>query len=793
MKNIVMIGSTHFDPVWTWTWEEGMASIHSTFRSALDRMKEDEEFIYSFSTPPVFEWIREIDPAMFEEIKERVKEGRWELCEGWWVQPDCFTGCGESYVRQSLYGQLYLKEQFGRYSRSVFNVDSFGHNSQIPQILKKSHMDYYCMCRPEQWFFELDSPYFWWEGKDGSRVQTFRIGQYSEIYNKDMRTNVALAESNMKDAPCDEMMVYGITNHGGAPTKKAISDIHELNGEKEYSLPFSTVAGYFEMQEEPSHTVSTEMITKNFGPYVNLSGIKQKNRTAEYAVLNAEKTALLAETLLNIPYKKEVFASCWKDILFNHFHDILGGASTKEVYVDANNQLGRVIFTANERMHLNLQAITKKINTPGKNPENPWNVVVWNLEETPYHGYLEAEMQWLHEFPAYSEGIVLEDEDGTRYPCQIILETSVIPGFRSRVLFKAEIPSVGYKLFKVIQTGEQQKKRQFTTQIETEEFSVQIDETTGFISSIYSKKLNKTFADLLVPKCFEDEADNEGFSATTYGKELEGFTLLELQTLESGPARWVLKADFGFRTSLVSMYYTFYRDIDYFDVAYRANWNEKHTVVKLMAKTGYDSCLVASPYASEIRGDTDSDAPMGEWIRMYDQSGEVAILSGGVFAYTKEKDLLGLSLLRSCIYADMRLDSELKDEDYPYTDFGISEGKLRIVIHEGKENRGISALAKQFNNPPIVLCEANHEGMYPAEQSFVSLEGTGVVLGAMKKQELGEDTVIRLAEVEGNEGQVILRYFGKKYAVSMNPYEIKTLKIDGEYLKEVYITEDEIN
>ena len=94
MKNIYMVGNTHFDPVWLWKWEEAMASIHSTFRSALDRMKEDKDFIYSFATPPVFEWIKEVDPDMFEEIKARVKEGRWELCEGWWLQPDCFSGCG---------------------------------------------------------------------------------------------------------------------------------------------------------------------------------------------------------------------------------------------------------------------------------------------------------------------------------------------------------------------------------------------------------------------------------------------------------------------------------------------------------------------------------------------------------------------------------------------------------------------------------------------------------------------------------------------------------------------------
>ncbi len=240
MKDIYMIGNTHFDPVWLWRWDEAMASIHSTFRSALDRMNEDEDFVYSFATPPVFEWIKETDPEMFEKIKERVKEGRWELPEGWWLQPDCFSACGESYARQALYGQKYLLENFGRYADTVFNIDSFGHTSQTPQMLCKSGMKNYVLCRPEDCHFPIDAPYFKWIGKDGSDVKAFRAGQYSRVYNKNMVNAVAVAEKAMENAPCDEMMVYGVTNHGGAPTKKAIADIHALDAEKDYNLRFST-------------------------------------------------------------------------------------------------------------------------------------------------------------------------------------------------------------------------------------------------------------------------------------------------------------------------------------------------------------------------------------------------------------------------------------------------------------------------------------------------------------------------------------------------------------------------
>ena len=124
---IHMIGTTHFDPVWMLTWDEAMASIRSTFRSALDRMREDPDFVYSFSCPPVFEWVRTVDPPLFEEIRQRVSEGRWELVEGWWVQADCNAVAGESCVRQGLYGQRYLLEHFGRMGSAGFNTDSFGH------------------------------------------------------------------------------------------------------------------------------------------------------------------------------------------------------------------------------------------------------------------------------------------------------------------------------------------------------------------------------------------------------------------------------------------------------------------------------------------------------------------------------------------------------------------------------------------------------------------------------------------------------------------------------------------
>ncbi len=172
-KKLHMIGNAHIDPVWLWQWQEGFHEVKATFRSALDRMQEFDDFIFVSSSAAFYEWVENSDPAMFAEIQQRVQQGRWGIVGGWWVEPDCNIPSGESFVRHSLYGQRYFKEKFGRIARTGFNVDSFGHTGSLPQILKKSGIDYYAFLRPMPHERSLPSRLFWWEADDGSRVLTF--------------------------------------------------------------------------------------------------------------------------------------------------------------------------------------------------------------------------------------------------------------------------------------------------------------------------------------------------------------------------------------------------------------------------------------------------------------------------------------------------------------------------------------------------------------------------------------------------------------------------------------------
>jgi len=147
-QKIHLIGNAHIDIFWLWKWEEGFQEIRSTFASALDRINEHNEFIFSSACAYYYSLVEETDPGLFKRIQEAVKAGRWRIVGGWWLQPDCNAPAGESYVRQGLYAQRYFKEKFGVMSVLGYNVDSFGHNANLPQIFKKSGMDSYVFMRP---------------------------------------------------------------------------------------------------------------------------------------------------------------------------------------------------------------------------------------------------------------------------------------------------------------------------------------------------------------------------------------------------------------------------------------------------------------------------------------------------------------------------------------------------------------------------------------------------------------------------------------------------------------------
>ena len=149
-KKMHMIGNAHLDPVWLWDWREGHQENQATLLSALNRLEEYDDFVFTCSSAQFYEWIEDSNPELFRKIQKYVEEGRWSIVGGWWVQPDCNIPAGESFARHSLISQTYFKEKFGRIAKTGFCVDSFGHNAMLPRILRTSGSFHSKQCLPRR-------------------------------------------------------------------------------------------------------------------------------------------------------------------------------------------------------------------------------------------------------------------------------------------------------------------------------------------------------------------------------------------------------------------------------------------------------------------------------------------------------------------------------------------------------------------------------------------------------------------------------------------------------------------
>ncbi len=789
---IFMVGTTHFDPVWMWTWDEGMASIRSTFRSALDRMKEDPGFIYSFSCPAVFEWIREVDPPLFNEIKQRVREGRWALVEGWWLQPDCTLLSGESYVRQGLYGQRYLLEHFGKAAKSGFNTDSFGHSAMLPQILKKSGMDSYVFGRPAPAEKKLPGPMFMWESPDGSRILAFRCGSDgANSYPSNVRESIAELGAVIGKIGHDMLMLYGVSNHGGAPTKKAIAEIRATldANDKKFDIGFSSVAGFCDQQDRESlPVVKDELLVKAFGVFSNNTEVKKNNRKCEYSLLNAEKFALVSNMLTGRQYPAAALTQSWKDTLFNQFHDIIGGASVHHAYFDARNMHGRALQTANEIIHYSLQSITRTIDT--SKPGFP--LVVWNPNTFDVDTAVEAELQWAWEFPWYSGPLKVLDHSGNTLPCQLIQETSALPKFRSRFVFRDKIPSVGYKVYYILQESQPAElsppMNANSSVIENRRYKVTINQEVGCISSVYDKFLGRNvMAEMARPVVRSDKGDTWAFNITGYGEIMGEFKAESVSILENGPVRSVLRIKSRYHDSYMEQDIILYQYSDAIEGKFKIHWREIRQVLKLSFTAEMQAPTVTSavPYGTVERPNNGEEMPAGEWLDMSEKSLGASILTDSVFAYDVKGATAGLTLLRSCIYAHYGHPGHkpLIDEtkDYEHQEQGIREGAWKVILHDGDwRTAQIPLHATAFNNPAITIDEANHSGSRPPEDSLLRIDASSSLVTVVKKAEDDNGIVIRMYEYSGRKDEVKLNIapLKKEVSVPVGKHEIKTVKLE---------------
>lgn len=786
-----MIGNAHLDPVWLWQWQEGFQEAKATARSALDRMKEYEDFVFTNSSAAMYEWIENNDPGMFAEIAQRVKEGRWVIVGGWWIQPDCNIPGGESFVRQGLYGQHYFKEKFGVTAKVGYNVDSFGHFGMMPQILKKQDMDYYMMMRPMPNEKGLPNRLFYWESDDGSKVLTWRIPFEYNTWGKDVEKHIRRCMTELKDPFNDMAVFYGVGNHGGGPTKENIESLKRMNQSPEFpEIVLSNPNEFFEAMEKkglPIPTVHDDLQHHASGCYAAHSGIKQWNRQAENKLMSAEKWSAFAQLVTGQPYPKN-FDLAWKNVLFNQFHDILAGTSIEPAYEDARNMHGEAMSIGERGLNYAIQSLSWNIGIEHEEGMKP--IVVFNP-----HSW-DAKINIEHEVGVMKDPYVLYDDKGNQVPYQLV-QSQATAGGRFRISFIADLPAMGYRVYKVLTQAKSASEVKLTgptikasdTSLENDRLRMDFDPKTGFINSLFDKKVNN---ELLLkparPVVLEDKSDTWSHNVFHFNKEIGDFKATSVRRVEHGPVKSVVRVTSEYGKSTLIQDFVMYRDLDYIDVKVTVDWREHFKMLKLVFPMNFifTKQTYEIPYGFKEREHNGEEEPGQSWIDMTGILKEggtpygVSLINDAKYSYSIMNKELAITVLRSPIYAHH--DPLVPEENghYTFIDQGIQTFNYRILPHEGSwETSGVVKRAWELNQRPTVLIETYHEGPLPQSDSYLSIDADNVIVGAVKKAEDNDDLIIRAYETNRIATKTIIRLpkLGREIEASFGPCEIKTFRV----------------
>ena len=493
--NITLTGNAHIDAAWLWPRSETIDVVRRTFNTALQLMNEYPGYTYSQSAAQYTAWMADKYPDMNAEIKKRVQEGRWEIVGGMWVEPDLNIPDGESLVRQLLVGQRLFSKEYGVTARIGWNPDSFGYNWQLPQIYKRSGMDYF-LTQKMHWNDTNQLPFrvFWWQSPDGSKVLTLFPTDYVHDNVSPTRISADFAESAQRNpGTVDHLDLYGIGDHGGGPTRDMLDGADHwmslegtgaLKGtgfspsvtankrqgasapEGEAALPtmhFGTAQSFFTKVEQnlnpTSPTWNYDSIAKGWtappegpngalglptwkdelyfeyhrGVYTSQAKHKANNRKSESATLDAEKMSSFA-WLYGKSYPAADLTENWKKITFNQFHDLAAGSGIGVIYRDAQKDYTEVFRSDREISAGASDVIAAHVNTQGSGAP----IVVYNPLAWPRQELIEVPVQ----FSGASTTFALRDADHKQLEAQ---DVSTDPAsMKHTLLASVSVPALGY-------------------------------------------------------------------------------------------------------------------------------------------------------------------------------------------------------------------------------------------------------------------------------------------------------------------------------------------------------------
>jgi len=800
------IGQAHIDMAWLWRLEHSREKAARTFATALHMMRQYPEYRFMHSSPQLYKFLAEDHPDLFARVKEKIASGQWEITGGMWVEADTNLTSGESLIRQLLLGRRYVRATFGVEMNVLWLPDVFGYSAALPQIVKKSGMEYFLTTKIS-WSQFNRFPYdtFRWRGIDGSELLTHFVttpDPESPFFTYNGRLNPmdvrGIWEKYQQKNVNDELLLlYGWGDGGGGPTREMIESglgMKDLPGIPQVSL--GTAEAYFSRLGERLDGKALPVwdgelyLEYHRGTYTSQAYNKRANRKAEILFHNAEWLSSLADVLAGESlYPAAELNQAWERILLNQFHDILPGSSIRQVYEDCHADYGK-IFAAGQsalaqaagriRSRLGLRDRVLALN-PLSWPRTGLLEIPWQAED-PQTVVDEEGKPVFHQVVNGPEGRSLLVESGEVPALGFTTRRIAIPAIESRSLEQSQasadarsalmgsnVPLTGARERVTVEPGgpERQADEEAVLHVspqrlENRFYRLQLNEK-GQIISVWDKIARREVIDPKSPgnrfQAFEDKPMNfDAWDIDIYyqEKKREVDALQEAVVEETGPLRGVLRLCWRFSDSTITQRLTIYRNSKRIDFRTEVDWHEHQVLLKVAfpvqvrsTRATYD--IQFGNVERPTHWNTSWDAARFEvvghkWVDLSEGDYGVALLNDCKYGHDVKDNVMRLTLIKSGIEPD------------PQADQGRHEFTYSLLPHTGDwRTGGVVEQGYDLNNPLLALPpESGEPGenlpASPVEQtafSFASVE-EGLILETVKKAEQGDGWVVRLYETRGS-------------------------------------------
>ncbi len=743
-------GHSHIDTAWLWPLRETIRKCGRTFSTALRLMDRYQRFHFSCSQPQLYQYTKDHYPAIYEEIKNRVKQGRWETQGGMWVESDCNVTSGESLIRQILHGVRFFAAEFGTRPKSCWLPDVFGYPASLPEILRGCGLDYFFTCKLH---WQAQNPFpmslFHWRGLDGTEILS-HIPKHPRYYNNQATAAELMsswANYRQKAEYGEALVPFGHGDGGGGVTEEMMEQLNRFDrypGLPRVRLGPSDL--YFD--DVAAHSPQLPVwdgelyLETHRGTYTTHGEAKRANRKMELLLREAEIYGCLAR-MTGRSVDMKPLEQAWKTVLLLQFHDILPGSSIGAVYKEAAVDYA----TARQGVEGVLdQAMVALAGGHGNNAVCVFNPTSWKRNDLVVATVADPGGQTAVESPT-----------GSVLAAQVLRRSAegVAIAFRPDTV----VP-MGFTTFKVVTARGKSASVLMASRrkIESDLYVLELNETGG-ITRLLDKRIGRE----VIPagavandlQLFQDGPENEDAwnVHATFDKRrypFEGSTSVEV--IESGPVRAAIRVKRAHRSSHFTQDIIVSAGSPRIDFVTQADWREKQTILK--AAFPVDIRATRATYEVQFGAverpthqNTSWDASKFEvcahrWMDLSEAGYGVSLLNDCKYGHDTRGNVMRLTLLRGTILPD------------PDADQGLHEFTYALLPHEGDWRGGGTVRHGWELNAP--LRTVGISGGAAAGESLLEVEGASAIIEAFKPAEDGRGYIVRLYEPHGGRGTVML-------------------------------------